>query len=1078
MADNALADVRDYAQLAASVGMAKEIVTKDYLCELESYEVCSLPEELRNIDIEYFTRLYKFKKIVSDKNENTIDKLVTVLNSAFTSHSTVITLIDGNYDHTDYYMGVVSKDVSLSKYDVTTQGEAFINALKGNFPGLETEPLLIDSIREICDNLTKSTYITSVSGVASLRNQKEKSMEKYVQGIEHLVDSLQGKKYSIVVISDPVTVDEISAAKLSYETLYTQLSPFLKSTFSFNESDTLTLTKSQTTGITETIGKSVSMTQNYSETNGWSSSSSQGSSRTKDKGRLLGPIGLVAAGGAAILLSGGAATPLVVAGIAGVGKTAGDVIGASLIGSESENYSQSETLNRSIVKGCAKTIADQSSTAKTQNHTQGESQGNTQGRTLQFVTENKTIKNLLTQIDKHIERLDKCEAFGAFNCSAYVISSDPETNAIAASGYNALMRGDNSSVQSSYINSWSSRDYYFGNVMAFLSKFSHPLFYKNGFEDTKLSPASMTNSYELAVSLGLPKKSINGLPVYESAAFGRNVYRAVSSEDTPSIHLGNVYHMGAKEDTPVDLDVKSLAMHTFITGSTGSGKSNTVYQIIRELKKQQVSFLVIEPAKGEYKHIFGGNDAKVFGSNPYYTPLLRINPFRFPKGIHVLEHIDRLIELFNVCWPMYAAMPAVLKDSVERAYISAGWDLSDSTNEYSDDLFPTFTDVLTELTAVMEESAFSQEVKDNYIGSLATRIKSLTNGIYRKIFSNKELGDECLFDSNVIVDLSRVGSLETKSMIMGILVMRLQEYRMTWGLMNSDLKHVTVLEEAHNLLKRTSTEQSSESSNLLGKSVEMLSNAIAEVRTYGEGFIIADQSPGLLDMSVIRNTNTKIIMRLPDFDDRNLVGKSANLSDEQIKELSKLPTGVAAVYQNDWLEPVLCKVDYKSISHHFSYTYYKEEDYSEKFKTDMLMFLLKQRVPEETDENVEELLHLMENAEISSKSRIIFSKLISDYKKENGVSLWEDSHFAELSKLVSDLIDNPSKTKSVIDKSDSFDELTSLLLDLINNEASELPKSFALAAVQCLLKKESLQDNSIEEIYKNWVEYIASKGVV
>ena len=783
MADNALADVRDYAQLAASVGMAKEIVTKDYLCELESYEVCSLPEELRNIDIENFTRLYKFKKIVSDKNENTIDKLVTVLNSAFTSHSTVITLIDGNYDHTDYYMGVVSKDVSLSKYDVNTQGEAFINALKGNFPGLETEPLLIDSIREICDSLTESTYITSVSGVASLRNQKEKSMEKYVQGIEHLVDSLQGKKYSIVVISDPVTVDEISAAKSGYENLYTQLSPFLKSTFSFNESETLTFTQSQTTGISKTIGKSTSMTQNYSESNGWSRSSTDGSSSSRDLGQLLGTaVGMggagIAAGGAATAASAmaaiGAAAPAI-----GVAALIACGVGSALIGSKSENHSKTESESGNIVMGTTKGEQQSETTGKQSSSTDSESQGKA-----------------------HIERLEKCEAFGAFNCSAYVISSDPETNAIAASGYNALMRGDNSSVQSSYINSWSSRDYYFGNVMAFLSKFSHPLFYKNGFEDTKLSPASMTNSYELAVSLGLPKKSINGLPVYESAAFGRNVYRAVSTEDTPSIHLGNVFHMGTKENTPVDLDVKSLAMHTFITGSTGSGKSNTVYQIIRELKTQQVSFLVIEPAKGEYKHIFGGNDAKVFGSNPYYTPLLRINPFRFPKGIHVLEHIDRLIELFNVCWPMYAAMPAVLKDSVERAYISAGWDLSDSTNEYSDDLFPTFTDVLTELTAVMEESAFSQEVKDNYIGSLATRIKSLTNGIYRKIFSNKELGDECLFDSNVIVDLSRVGSLETKSMIMGILVMRLQEYRMTSALMNSDLKHVTVLEEAHNLLKR------------------------------------------------------------------------------------------------------------------------------------------------------------------------------------------------------------------------------------------------------------------------------------
>ena len=67
----------------------------------------------------------------------------------------------------------------------------------------------------------------------------------------------------------------------------------------------------------------------------------------------------------------------------------------------------------------------------------------------------------------------------------------------------------------------------------------------------------------------------------------------------------------------------------------------------------------------------------------------------------------------------------------------------------------------------------------------------------------------------------------------------------------------TVLEEAHNILRRTSFEQSSEGSNLTGKSVEMISNAIAEMRTYGEGFIIVDQAPGLLDMSAIRNTNTK-----------------------------------------------------------------------------------------------------------------------------------------------------------------------------------------------------------------------------
>ena len=62
-------------------------------------------------------------------------------------------------------------------------------------------------------------------------------------------------------------------------------------------------------------------------------------------------------------------------------------------------------------------------------------------------------------------------------------------------------------------------------------------------------------------------------------------------------------------------------------------------------------------------------------------------------------------------------------------------------------------------------------------------------------------------------------------------------------------------------------------------------------------------------MAVIRNTNTKIIMRLPEYSDRELVGRAAGLTDEQIVELSKLNKGVAAIYQNDWIESILCKVN-------------------------------------------------------------------------------------------------------------------------------------------------------------------------
>ena len=398
--------------------------------------------------------------------------------------------------------------------------------------------------------------------------------------------------------------------------------------------------------------------------------------------------------------------------------------------------------------------------------------------------------------------------------------------------------------------------------------------------------------------------------MFECAEFGRNVVTYDEKEsDTNKIELGSIFHMHHEENNTVCLEKNSLALHTFITGSTGSGKSNTVYRILDKARKDGTKFLVIEPAKGEYKHVFGNRkDVSVYCTNPDISPLLRLNPFSFPKGIHILEHLDRLVEIFNVCWPMYAAMPAVLKNAIEKSYEDCGWNLTESENNYGDTLYPQFSDVSRNVKAIIDSSEYDTENKGAYKGSLLTRLNSLTNGINGLIFTTDELSMETLFDENVIVDLSRVGSSETKSLIMGMLVLKLQEYRMTQGKMNAPLKHITVLEEAHNLLKRTSTEQVSESANLLGKSVEMISNAIAEMRTYGEGFIIADQSPVLLDMAAIRNTNTKIIMRLPDITDRELVGKAANLDENQITELAKLPCGVAAVYQNEWIQPVLCKV--------------------------------------------------------------------------------------------------------------------------------------------------------------------------
>lgn len=590
--------------------------------------------------------------------------------------------------------------------------------------------------------------------------------------------------------------------------------------------------------------------------------------------------------------------------------------------SDSDTSSQSRALNKSTSQsntiGTSQQHGTNSSYSEAFNLGTSEALSKTIGTTKGITIQNKNmmIDNMLERIRHQTERIEESESFGMWNCAAYFMSESRAVSETAANTYRSLISGKNSGVERSAVNTWSDKNIV--NILnTYITHFCHPKFiYQSADGENHLvSPASLISTKELAIQLSLPRKSVCGLPVVENAVFGQEIILNRKSEisdknksNRRNIEIGSIYHLSKTSKSPVKLDLDSLAMHTFITGSTGSGKSNTTYNILDSLSSYKIPFLVIEPAKGEYRYKF--KNAKIFGTNPKTDKLLKLNPFSFPKEMHVQEHIDRLVEIFNVCWPMYAAMPAVLKDSIICAYEAAGWDVMQSENSVHENLYPTFEDVLNELENVVNNSTYSADTSSDYKGALKTRIKSLTNGINGMIFSNNEISYHDLFDSETIVDLSRVGSMETKSLLMGILVLKLQEYRMsTKNGTDNALSHVTVLEEAHNLLKRTSTEQGQETANLQGKSVEMLTNAIAEMRTYGEGFIIADQAPNLLDEAVIRNTNTKIVLRLPEENDREAVGHSMGLNDNQINELSKLPTGIGAVYQNDWHQAVLCDIN-------------------------------------------------------------------------------------------------------------------------------------------------------------------------
>ena len=953
MTNQDLSQRQSMEELANQLTLADHLVYKKYLPELQSYSLVEPSEEMKKtLDVKTCIKLFQMKELTLKKGEDMLQKLSTVYHSSMALGCSLAVMIDVP---ADIYLGVRQNPgrQSIDNRDLAISGDALEKGMKSNFPGSEVQELHQEEIDALLEDDNGSfgsaqSAIASVSCVAALRDKSKTEDKAFIQRIERFIDAMDGDAYTALFLAEPVTEETQAGIRNGYEELYSALSPFRKTTWSYTENESHAVMETFCSGTSDTVtdGTSSGFSDEQGRNTGFNFNAgmNQGTTNTIGQSHAVTRLRLPSkrtmvgvAAGASILALGAVAASAVfppagaaivsAASTVGAAVKAGPLFGAvvpMVAGHETNGtaWSTARSIGKSMGFGMSRgynTAHTDSSTVERSNahstneqHSNGTTDTHSTVRTQQIEVCNKAVEELLTRIDEQIKRTKESEDYGCYSCAAYFLSSRPSKALLAANTYRSLMIGEGSSVESGAANLWQDR----ASVTAmreYLKRFTHPVFarqlWENEADSLFYTAGTLVSGRELPMHLGLPTRSVHGLPIIEHAEFGRNVPdEAMPDED--KMNLGKIYHMGKEEAAGLLLNRQAMASHTFITGSTGTGKSNAVYHLLDEITKNgQTTFLVVEPAKGEYKNVFGNcTDAQVFGTNPRETPLLRMNPFAFPENIHILEHIDRLVEIFNACWPMYAAMPAVLKDAIERSYQKVGWDLRNSESEKG--IFPTFFDLLDILPGVIEESHYSKDTQSDYVGALCTRVKSLTNGIYGSVLCAEDaLSDAEMFDQNVIVDLSRVGSMETKSLLMGILVMKLQEYRMCSSGMNSRLRHVTVLEEAHNLLRKTSAEQSQEGANLQGKSVEMLANAIAEMRTYGEGFIIADQAPGLLDMSVIRNTNTKIILRLPDEEDRKLVGKSVALKEAQIDELSKLPLGVAAVYQNEWPEAVLCKIE-------------------------------------------------------------------------------------------------------------------------------------------------------------------------
>ena len=885
-------EIQRQEELKQAGNMFDEIVSKTYLNRLSSAQV--IPYTGPELPI----RWYHITKIVYEEGVFFTDKMAMLYSALHNVCDIVAMALKKRDGKTELYIG--TRDVQGNDF---VSGKILNAGMKGILPGIAFENTGCEQMIDSHDERSQS--ISCVSGVASLTDDRK---ERFIQGIENLINSTKSiDNFTTLILANKVSGTEAAQIRKAYENLYSEISVLNQVQMSYNESESQGITTSLTEGFNKSVTQNVSRTISH----GTSESTSVGESQSKSSGWN---------GGIPLLIT-------------MIGHNSSKSVSTSLNKTIGKNQQNSAQKGESTMQGENKSISH------------GMSENTTVGKTLQLTRHNRYVQSCMDTLDRQIERMQKSAPSGLWSVATYFIADSDTTSQELAGIYRGIIVGDQSEVETLCINQWKCRDRQgnpnpqVGKLKHYLTNQLHPQFQlDNGMVCTA---GSMVDSRELAIHLSLPQSSVPGLLVRKEQAFGRDVKTTDGKELTEanSIPLGHVVHLGEEYSETVRLDINGLAKHIFVTGTTGSGKSNTLYLLIDQLCQQGKTFLVIEPAKGEYKNVFGQpNDVTIYGTNPRASKLLTLNPFQFPDEVDVYEHIDSLVEIFNACWPMYAAMPQVLKHSIIEAYKTCGWDLSRSENPLG--IYPTVEDVLDALKEYINSSEYSSDTKGDYKGSLETRLQSMCEGIVGRMFRGTPVADEQLFNQNAIIDLSRVKSSETKSLLMGLLVMKLNEFRMAEQKgMNQQLRHVTVLEEAHNLLKRTSTDQSAESSNVAGMAVEKIANSMAEMRTYGEGFIIADQSPSMLDLATIRNTNTKIIMALPEREDRDAAGKAIGLDEHHIPELSRLKTGEAIIYQNGWEEPVKTKIDQYPVTE-TPWTYKPDEQQKNKEEQHLKAFYL------------------------------------------------------------------------------------------------------------------------------------------
>ena len=551
------------------------------------------------------------------------------------------------------------------------------------------------------------------------------------------------------------------------------------------------------------------------------------------------------------------------------------------------------------------------------------------------------VKQFTDLVEPALRALLDATAMGAWRTAVY-LEADPVTYPLLASVWGSVFSGDHPAPEAIHVMDLAAQQArQLASAWAFPLDASQPgpAEYRHPFEyQTLLSSA------QLAAYVHLPSVEVPGFWIEVIPRFDVSV--TSGGDPGPRLALGTVVahpagghdRGGAAPETapggpPYSVSLPALSRHLFIAGVTGSGKTNTSLRLLQGLHAQRVPFLVIEPAKREYRELalaLGGDPAPerparqltVFTAASDEETPLRINPFEVEDGTTVAEHIDLLRAVFAASFgDMWSPLPQVLEQCMLRAYQDRGWDLlTDQNHRLADGedralAFPTLRELAGTVDDIVGRLGFDPEARDRVRGSLATRISGLRAGSKGALFDTRTpLSMASLLEGPAILELERLADESDKAFLMGLLLIRLAEFRRGQQRAagpdhapGDALRHVLVIEEAHRLLANVDPGSSGDNT-ARAQAVESFSNLLAEIRAYGQGIVVVDQVPTKLAPDVIKNTNLKIAHRIVEEADRKVLAGSMSMSASQMTALASLARGEAAVFGDGDDAPVLVHV--------------------------------------------------------------------------------------------------------------------------------------------------------------------------